>query len=191
MPLPSVNKAAHYGFETQRRCNQKSKTWVSVAPQKGLMSSNTFFFKERARFDCTSTPVIPTNVCFIWRNDWVAWLRLHWVPLSKNFGWYQLPTITRFFLRKEHFSFISMFKKFKYNEYNLLLAHFYHPQTKLPEGNVFTPVILSTGRWVLCHFPSFTMFYPEGMMSFPFWSHVPSGGMMSIPVLVPCSFRGI
>ena len=34
MPPPSVNKAAHSGFETQRRCHQKSKTGVSVAPQK-------------------------------------------------------------------------------------------------------------------------------------------------------------
>ena len=39
MPLPSVNKAAHTGFETQRRRHQKSKTGVSVSPQKGLMSS--------------------------------------------------------------------------------------------------------------------------------------------------------
>ena len=38
IPLPSVNKAADPGFETQRRCRQKSKTGVSVAPQKGLMS---------------------------------------------------------------------------------------------------------------------------------------------------------
>ena len=28
----------HYGFETQSRHHQKSKTGVSVAPQKGLMS---------------------------------------------------------------------------------------------------------------------------------------------------------
>ena len=28
MPLPSVNKAAHSGFETQRRSHQKSKTGV-------------------------------------------------------------------------------------------------------------------------------------------------------------------
>ena len=39
MPLPSVNKAALSGFETQRRHHQKSKTGVPVAPQKGLMSS--------------------------------------------------------------------------------------------------------------------------------------------------------
>ena len=34
MPLSSVNKAAHSGFETQSRCHQKSKTGISVAPQK-------------------------------------------------------------------------------------------------------------------------------------------------------------
>ena len=34
IPLPNVNKAAHSDFETQRRCYQKSKTGVSVAPQK-------------------------------------------------------------------------------------------------------------------------------------------------------------
>ena len=33
-PLPSTNKAAYYGFETQRRRHQKSKTGVSVAPTK-------------------------------------------------------------------------------------------------------------------------------------------------------------
>ena len=38
-PPPSVNKAAHSGFETQRRNHKKSKTRVSVAPPKGLMSS--------------------------------------------------------------------------------------------------------------------------------------------------------
>ena len=39
MPQPSANKAAHSDFETQRRCHHKSKTGVSVAPQKGLMPS--------------------------------------------------------------------------------------------------------------------------------------------------------
>ena len=32
-------KGIHHSFETQGRCHQKSKTGVSVAPQKGLMSS--------------------------------------------------------------------------------------------------------------------------------------------------------
>ena len=45
MLLPSANKAAHSGFETQRRRHQKTKRGVSVAPQKGLMSSK-FFFKK-------------------------------------------------------------------------------------------------------------------------------------------------
>ena len=40
MPPPSANKAAQSGFETQRRPHQKSKTGVSVDPQKVLMSSN-------------------------------------------------------------------------------------------------------------------------------------------------------
>ena len=39
MPPSSANKAAHLGFETQSRHHQKSKTGVSVTPQKGLMSA--------------------------------------------------------------------------------------------------------------------------------------------------------
>ena len=39
MPPTSVNKAAHSGFETQRRCHQKSKMGVSVAQQKLPMFS--------------------------------------------------------------------------------------------------------------------------------------------------------
>ena len=42
MPLSSLNKAASSGFETQGRHHQKSKTKVSVAPQKGLVSSKNF-----------------------------------------------------------------------------------------------------------------------------------------------------
>ena len=34
IPLPSMNKAVHSGFETERRHHQKSKTGVSVIPQK-------------------------------------------------------------------------------------------------------------------------------------------------------------
>ena len=37
---PIADKAAHSDFETQKRRQQKSKTGVSVAPQKGLMCSN-------------------------------------------------------------------------------------------------------------------------------------------------------
>ena len=36
MPLQSSNKASHSGFETQRRCHQKSKTGVSVAPKMDM-----------------------------------------------------------------------------------------------------------------------------------------------------------
>ena len=34
MPLPSANQAAYSGFDTQRRCHQKSRTGVSMASQK-------------------------------------------------------------------------------------------------------------------------------------------------------------
>ena len=47
MPLPSENKAAHYGFETQRRHHQKSKTDVSVAPKKLLTSSKNPKIKKK------------------------------------------------------------------------------------------------------------------------------------------------
>ena len=46
-PLPSTNKAAHSGFETQRKHYQKSKTGVSVAPQKRTGVLKNFFFKKR------------------------------------------------------------------------------------------------------------------------------------------------
>ena len=45
-----MNKAAHSGFETQRRRHQKSKIGVSVAPQKGPMSSKNFFKKKKKSF---------------------------------------------------------------------------------------------------------------------------------------------
>ena len=40
-----ASEGIHSGFETRGRYNQKSKTGASVAPQKGLMSSN--FFKKK------------------------------------------------------------------------------------------------------------------------------------------------
>ena len=46
MPPPSMNKASHSGFETQRRHHQKSKTRVSGAPKKGLVSSKKILKKE-------------------------------------------------------------------------------------------------------------------------------------------------
>ena len=41
-PPPIAHKAAYSGLETHRRCHQKSKTGVSMAPQKGLISSKYF-----------------------------------------------------------------------------------------------------------------------------------------------------
>ena len=46
MPSPSRNKVAHSGFETQRRCHQKSKTGVSVAQQKKTYVLQIFFKKS-------------------------------------------------------------------------------------------------------------------------------------------------
>ena len=46
MPPPNASKAVQSGFETQRRHHQKSKTGVSVVPQKELMSSKHFFKKQ-------------------------------------------------------------------------------------------------------------------------------------------------
>ena len=51
---PSANKAAHCGSETKRRHHQKSETWVSVAPQKGLKSSKNF--KKACMFADESVP---------------------------------------------------------------------------------------------------------------------------------------
>ena len=45
-PLPSVNKAAHSGFETQSRHHKKSKTGVSVAQQKDLCSPKKILNKN-------------------------------------------------------------------------------------------------------------------------------------------------
>ena len=48
-PLHASGKAQQWeinpGFETQGLCNKKSKSGVSVAPQKGLLSFNIFFKK--------------------------------------------------------------------------------------------------------------------------------------------------
>ena len=45
--ISSVIKSAHSGCETQRRRHQKSKTGVSVAPEKGLVSSK--FLKKNCK----------------------------------------------------------------------------------------------------------------------------------------------
>ena len=48
MPLPSMNKVVHSGFDTQRRRNQKSKTGASVAAQKGLLYSKKRVFSMKS-----------------------------------------------------------------------------------------------------------------------------------------------
>ena len=44
-PLLSANETAHSGFEAKRRRHQEYSTGVSVASQKGLMSSKKCFKK--------------------------------------------------------------------------------------------------------------------------------------------------
>ena len=63
-PLPSVNKAGHSGFETQRRCHQKSETGVSVAPQKDVSTKikKTRMHSSRMRTICCSGR-LPWGVC--------------------------------------------------------------------------------------------------------------------------------
>ena len=51
---PNANKAAFSAFENQRRHHKKSKTGVSVAPQKGRVSSK-FFLKNDLNVQFTKT----------------------------------------------------------------------------------------------------------------------------------------
>ena len=61
LPLHAGEKARkrgiHPGFETQGRRDQKSKTGVSVAPQKGLVSSKFFFKKKKVHGTCADLNV--------------------------------------------------------------------------------------------------------------------------------------
>ena len=50
MSPPRTNKAAHSGFETQRIRHQRSKTGVSVAPQKDLYLLNILKRKIRVTY---------------------------------------------------------------------------------------------------------------------------------------------
>ena len=49
-PPQSLNKAAHSGFETQRRCHQKSETGVSVAPKMDMCPTKIFLKKVSCFF---------------------------------------------------------------------------------------------------------------------------------------------
>ena len=44
-----ASEGIHPGFETQGRRHQKSKTGVSVAPQKGLVSYKIFLKKKKKK----------------------------------------------------------------------------------------------------------------------------------------------
>ena len=62
-PLPSMNKTAYPGFGTQRRRHQKSKIAVSVAPQKGLMSSRKF--KKHHTSPCICRTIVTSSLSMI------------------------------------------------------------------------------------------------------------------------------
>ena len=49
LPPQKANKAAHSGFETQRRRHQKSKTGVPVAPKMDMCPPKTLKKKEKRR----------------------------------------------------------------------------------------------------------------------------------------------
>ena len=49
MPLPSANKAAHSGFETQRRCHQKSKMGISGPIKRIRVLQKNSLKKEEKR----------------------------------------------------------------------------------------------------------------------------------------------
>ena len=46
MPPPAVNKAAHSGFETQRRRHRKSKNWGISVPTKRTYVLQKFLKKD-------------------------------------------------------------------------------------------------------------------------------------------------
>ena len=70
MPLLSENKAAHSGFETQRRHQQKSETGVSVTPKMDMcplffLISPTDLFKFKGKYSSLfGGPLIPLFLMF-------------------------------------------------------------------------------------------------------------------------------
>ena len=47
--MKHASEGIHSGFETQGKCHQKSKTGVSMAPQKGLVSYKKIFKKIKKK----------------------------------------------------------------------------------------------------------------------------------------------
>ena len=71
----TCKRGIHSGFETQGRRHQKSKTGVSVAPQKGLGSSENLFLKTKKK------KFIFTSRCD--RNSQIVWyILVQLVPAS-------------------------------------------------------------------------------------------------------------
>ena len=52
-------KKKHCGFETYGRRHQKSKTGISVVPQKGLVSYKNFLIKKTKKQNVTPVSIVP------------------------------------------------------------------------------------------------------------------------------------
>ena len=65
VPLSSVNKTAHSGFEIQERYHQKSKTGVSKAPQNGPMSSKILKKKQFKTFSSSGAICVHNKFYFV------------------------------------------------------------------------------------------------------------------------------
>ena len=76
MPTPSANKAVHSDFETQRRRHQKSKTGLSVAPQKGFMSSKNL--KKKKKKKLTYHQIYSFDFCHVMSLGMLGRQRFSW-----------------------------------------------------------------------------------------------------------------
>ena len=72
-PLPSANKAAHSGFETRRRHHQKSKTGVSVAPQKHVCPPKII---KKRKENLEYFKIVYRSRCDFLFNTEVVWLTI-------------------------------------------------------------------------------------------------------------------
>ena len=86
---PSANKAVYSGFETQNRCHQKSKTGVSVTPQKGLMSCKRNL-KKTTKIHCKA-PSFWVSVSVHCVNDTLLWHEIKYICFRGWIGFEYMP----------------------------------------------------------------------------------------------------
>ena len=107
--LCNANKAAHSGFETQRRRHQKSITGVPVAPKMDMCQPKTFFKKRKERkngSDMTLMKDLQINLlilqsrgcCFLQsllQAQWARWLLSachHWSGWLVYYSRFSMPS---------------------------------------------------------------------------------------------------